>query len=99
MSEVAVLDVLNGLICAVAFWGCLCRLNHMTADTKLGVRAYHSLLLGVLAASGGAPALFGQSATFPQFLLGVSVLSGMMASLYRWRHRAPEDTLHKEYTL
>lgn len=86
-----VLNIVNGVVCAAAFWGCICRLNHMSSDTKNVVRFYYAFQLGALASSAFSAPLFKQNASYPQLLLGGVVLLGFAASFSRWRGGAPAD--------
>lgn len=92
MNLYVLINVVNGLICCAGIWACICRLNHMSARTRLCVRAQHVALLTALTVSGFSTPLFLQPVTYGQLATSLVILTGFLITTKRWRHGAPEGT-------
>jgi hypothetical protein len=88
------LALANFVVCGVALWSCLCRLNATSAGrVRMTVRIEYTVLLAGSVASGFSPILFNEWPGISQVLLGSAVLMMLLAEAHRWRDGAPPDVL------
>lgn len=85
----ALMNLLNLLLCTAIGWGCLCRLNLLHHGVDRRPRLMFTVLLTGVTAHGMAPWLFKENAGIGDTILSAAVLTSLLVSAHRWRQGAP----------
>lgn len=89
MNKIELVFLINLGVCLAIAWVCICRLNAITRDTMLRVRAkYTALLTGALTLAG-LPILFGVKPTVDTALAAALVLILIVFEMPLWRNGPP----------
>ncbi|MBY0469280.1 MAG: hypothetical protein K2Q07_09915 [Burkholderiaceae bacterium] len=88
-GAMALMDLVNLLLCTAIGWGCICRLNLLHRGVDWRPRLMFCTLLTGGTAHGMAPWLFKEPAGLGDTILSVAVLASLLLSAHRWRQGAP----------
>jgi hypothetical protein len=85
----ALINLVNLLLCTAIGWGCVCRLNLLHHGVDWRPRLMFCTLLTGVTAHGMAPWLFKENAGIGDTILSATVLASLLLSAHRWRRGAP----------
>ncbi len=90
-----VLTTINGLLCVLVFWACLCRLRLTSTDTRIWPRIVFAGVMVVHVTSALRAPLFGvQVNTWWPIILTSSTWCILLADIGEWK-RAPPVSMMK----